>query len=337
MLSSTSSSDGGRTTWGSRVPLIEDVRQDRTRVRQRIKRLALFLALLLAVDFGVSRLLLAGVERYFGLDDKAELLVVGHSHTVLGIDKIGLEQDMGLRVAKYAQQGANIADRAAMVRHYLSRHPDAVEAVVFGVDAHMFTQEGLSSNSYQLFLPFLDDAVISTYLKGLGMRPMDSLVRGILKTSRFSEPTIGFAVRGLLGDWSNYKYGQVDLDRLRKQLASGDYRKIKLNPSAIEAFEAMLEVLERRRIQVVLAFFPTIDLLNGADPDGFAEVVQRLGSYAAQGENVVFLDYNEHYQARHELFFDPVHLNQRGQQIITAHLGADLKTLFGDNIKLVGR
>ena len=310
------------------LPLLDDLRQDATPVQRRLGRIALFIVVLLGVDFAIGTLLSRGLERYFGLDVGTEILLVGHSHTVLGVDKERLEALTGLRVAKYAREGANMADREVMIKHYLERHPDSVRFVVFGVDAHSFTAAGLSQNSYQLFLPFMADPTVRDFLAAQDtISGLEWWLRRVLHTARFNETTLALAVRGLQGNWRNYKWGQVDLTRLEKQIAQGDFRRIAFNADELAHFEAVREFLRARGIALILVYYPTVDVFNRAEPERFAEAVARLAGFANPDQGVWLLDYNADYAARHELFFDPVHLNVAGQAVITERLAQDLIAL----------
>jgi hypothetical protein len=286
------------------------------------------------VDFAVGSVLSRGLERYFGLDAGAQILLVGHSHTVLGVDKERLEALTGLRVAKYAREGANMADREVMIRHYLERHPDSVRFVVFGVDAHSFTAAGLSKNSYQLFLPFMADPTVRDFLAAQDtIGGLEWWLRRVLHTARFNETTLALAVRGLQGNWRNYKRGQVDLARLEKQIAKGDFRRIAFNAAELAHFEAMREFLRAQGIALILAYYPTVDVFNRADPERFTEAMALLAGYANPEQGVWLLDYNVEYAGRHELFFDPIHLNVDGQAVITERLASDLNALRAGHVE----
>ncbi|MER2582344.1 MAG: hypothetical protein ABTR20_06460 [Candidatus Competibacter sp.] len=316
------------------LPLLEDLRQDGSRVRRRLWRAALFMTVLLSTDFAVWTVLARGLERYFGLDAGAEILLIGHSHTVLGVDKERLETLTGLRVAKYAREGANMADREVMIRHYLERHPRSVQFVVFGVDAHSFTAAGLSKNSYQLFLPFMADPTVRDFLAAQkALSGLEWGVRRVLRTARFNETTLALAVRGLQGNWQSYKRGQVDLARLEKQIANGDFRRIAFEATEQARFEALREFLRARGIRLILAYYPTVDVLNRAEPERFAQAMALLAGFANPEQGVWLLDYNAEYAGRHELFFDPIHLNVDGQAVITERLARDLNALRAGNVE----
>lgn len=85
-------------------PLISDLRNDRQLLRNVLK-VALFLVVFVILDFLVSSLLLRGTERFYGLGSDADVLMIGHSHLMLAVDKVTLEEETGLKVAKYTARG----------------------------------------------------------------------------------------------------------------------------------------------------------------------------------------------------------------------------------------
>jgi hypothetical protein len=296
--------------------------------RRYVRRYALFLALLFLCDFMIGGLLKEGLDRYFGLAAPSPVLCIGHSHTVLGIDKTGLESRLGLPVAKYARQGADLSNRLAMIRHYLDAHPGAVKALVYDVDAHLFTGTGLSANSHRLFYPFMDSYVVRDYIAAQTPDPLEYWPRRLFKLPRFSEVTIGLSIRGWLGKWTNLKYGTVNTERLARQIENGDFRRIAFDPAAVALFEGTLQRVRSRGIHVVLAYIPTIDIFNAAEPNRYREAIRRLTAYAAGDSGVTFLNYNPAFAHRHDLFYDPIHLNPEGQKQVTARLAGDLKRIL---------
>lgn len=293
-----------------------------------MKRVVLFLGFCIAVDWAVWSLLTKGLEHYFGLDIGADILFVGHSHTVLAVDKVELEELTGLSIAKYARRGANLADRIAMTRQYIDRHPDRVRLVVFGVESHIFTKAGLSRNSHKLFLPFLDEPVVRQHLTAHGVGFDELLVRQILRSSRFDETTLALSLRGLTSNWRSYKRGRVHIDRLKAVISKGDFRRIAFDEAELERFSQFLLFLKDREIRVALALYPTIDTLNDAEPRKFSRAVQLFKGLAEPRAGVWLLDYNSDLTSRHELFFDPVHVNREGQVEVTKRLAQDLVKLM---------
>ncbi|MBT7161815.1 MAG: hypothetical protein HN904_03500 [Victivallales bacterium] len=323
MSSSTSNSD--------LVPLLGDIRKQRPEAARFARLLLLFLALLFAVDRLFGFTLERGLERYFGLDSPAQVLCIGHSHTVLGIDKTGLEDEVGVPVAKYARQGANAENRLVMLRHYLERQPGSVKIMVYDVDAHTFTSAGLSANSHRLFYPFLSSPAVRGYVSQSAASPLECGLRRLVVASRFSEVTLALSARGWLRKWTNFKVGSVDVERLQKQIAAGDIRPISFDEDAIRVFEETLREAQSHDIHVVLTLIPTLDILNDAQPEAYAKAVRMFGDYAADNPHVTFLDYNPGLSHRHELFYDAIHMNPAGQRQVTERLGRDLALILADS------
>lgn len=292
-------------------------------------RYAVFLLLFWACDFLVAGFFLKeGLERYFGLNDPAPVLCVGHSHTVLGIDKMGMEKALGLPVAKYARQGADPSNRLAMIRHYLALHPQGPRYLVYDVDAHTFTSAGLSANSHRLFYPFMDVPVVRRYIRSQAEDPMEYWPRRFLRAPRFDEVTIALSLRGWLKKWTNLKFGQVDVAALEEKIQRGDFRPIEFNPDAIALLEETIRLAREHNIHLVLAYIPTIDVFNAAEPEKYRRAIALLESYAAKDEGITFFNYNPDFAHRHELFYDPVHMNPQGQEQLTRKLARDLDALM---------
>ena len=311
-----------------KMPILEDLRGQGGAVRVFLLKSIFFLIVLFIGDRTLAYGLNRGLETYFGLDVPAQVLVVGHSHSVLGIDHLALDQRLGVTVAKYARQGANLRDRLTMIRHYLSVQPDSVRVIVYDVDAHTFNTAGLSANSYRLFFPFMTNELVREHIIEAGAAWDERLLRDLLHSSRYSEVTLALAARGLAGKWQNLKWGTLNVDRLRRQIADGDIRPIKFDPDAIALFEETLRTAEEHGIRVLLAYIPTVDILNEVDPENYQRAVATFESYAAATDFVTFVNFNPQYSHRHELFYDPIHLNAKGQSVVTKDLAEYIRSLL---------
>ena len=309
-------------------PLIHDLIRERQQWRKYLVKLAVFGCLVFALDFGMDRLFLLGLDRYFGLDRSGAVLCVGHSRTVLGIDAALLEQKLGMPVVKYALDGANLQDRLAMIRHYFNRQPNSVRLVIYDVDAYTFSPGGLSANSYQLFFPFLDNPEIHEYLKPYDTAGPEHWLRRIFKSRRYDETTIALAFRGMMGNRKNLKRGTVDIERLKRQIARGENRGIAIDPDSLKVFQETLQFIRSRGAKVLLAYIPVVDVLNDVDRKNKIEAIDIFKRNCAADSGILYLDYNRDYEHRHELFYDGVHMNPAGQKVITRRLGADVALIF---------
>jgi hypothetical protein len=308
-----------------RLYLLEDLTKQRQLVLKKLRKFLLFLLVLFLLDRAAGLFLLHGLEKYYGLANPAEVLLVGYSHMVLGVDKVLLEDKLGSPVAKYARAGATLRDREIMIKHYLSRNPKSVQTVVFGVDSRLFTQEDLSSNSYRLFYPYMEDPSIAAYLRKEVPSRWEYYPHKLMHTSRYSDVTLGLAIRGHRKDWGNYKNGQVNIELLKQELKEGKHQQIKFSEEQIEIFKRILSFLREQEIEVILAYIPTLDIYNAAEPDKHLKAIDIFKSVASQDAGIHYRDYNRDYSNRHELFHDHVHLNAEGQKLITNELINDLR------------
>lgn len=276
------------------------------------------IALFFIADNLVNWAMMKGIDNYYGLDQPSEILLIGHSHLMLATDKERLEKGTGMKVSKYCREGVNVTDKKAMVEHFLgSANADSLKYVLYGVDLATFTGDGLSKNSYKLFYPFIDDNQVGQYIRSQA-GPVDFWLHRLVKSTRFNDDGIkNSAGRGWLDNWDNLKTNTIDVEAYRKRLANGDERRIQMNPVLIEQFQQTIGLLTSRGVKVILVNTPTLDLLNDFEPEKYEQVMEWFHKYADSDENVYFWDFNPKYKSDYSMFHDRLHMNQKGQQIIT--------------------
>lgn len=293
------------------------------------KNISIFVLLIVAffvADYVCDRMMLHGVNTFYGLNRHSKILLIGHSHLMLATDKERIERELHTTVSKYTREGVNVSDRKVMVSQFLnSDYSDSLRLCLYGVDLCTFTGKGLSQNSYKLFYPFMDDAYISDYISRHSTRT-DYYLHKLIRTMRYNDDGIkGGAIRGWRHDWSNRKNGLVDIEAYKLKLQNGDERNIKMEPELIAEFTETIRMLTDRGIRVILINTPTLDLLNEYEPESFQKIVDWFTKFAANNEMVDYLDFNPEFSSRHELFHDRLHLNAVGQQVITTILIEKLK------------
>ena len=295
-------------------------------ILKRISGILLIVVLFFACDFVVERVMKHGVDEMYGLNQYADVLLVGHSHLMLATDKQQMERDLGMKVSKYTREGVNVSDRKMMIQQYLdSGYGDSLKLVLYGVDLCTFTGEGLSANSYKLFYPFMDDTKIGGYIREQG-GALDYWLHKLVRTTRYSDDGMkNGAARGWLHNWSNLKRGVVDIEAYKLRLQNGDERHIQMNPELMAEFCATMDTLTSRGIKVALVNTPTLDLLNAYEPDRYQMMVDWFQQYANSNEMVEYWDFNPEYSHRHELFYDRLHLNSNGQQVISNQIVKKIK------------
>lgn len=289
-------------------------------MKRRILSILLFVLVFIGLDRGIGWLLNNGLNRYFGLNQHSEVLLIGHSHLMLAIDKSNFERGIGLSVSKYCREGVNVADRYEMVKQYLSSsYSDSLQVVLYGVDQFMFTGAGLSKNSYKLFYPFIDEENMNEYIKG-SAGFSDYWTHKLICTTRYSDALINSAIRGYRHDWSNYKVGSFDVDALKEQIGKGQQRHIHFEQDLIDFFEKTLKLLTQKGIKVILVNTPIAAPLNEYEPERYQKIISYFQEKADSSSLIYYWDFNSQYSTQYELFFDPIHLNPLGQRIITKQL-----------------
>jgi len=291
-------------------------------------RFSIFFLILFFLDFCISYFLFNGLKKYYGLNIPSKILLIGHSHTMLGLDKKMMEDSLHYKVAKYALEGANVVDRLTMIKHFLHQNGDSVKLIIYDIDAFFITGKGLSINSYKRFYPFMDDPYINEYLKVESKSDFEYLFKKWIRTSRFSDLNVYGSLRGYLGFYSNIKYGAIDTAAYKKKIENNEFVKISFDKDLQSKFEDILNLTFNKKIKLVLIYIPTIGMLNRAEPEKFKQAMNLIQVYETKYPNVYFLDYNKDLQNNYDLFDDPVHLNFKGNKIVTVRLINDLKKIF---------
>ncbi len=306
------------------VPLFRDIRND-SRFKRNLLRVGLFFLLLFTLDLVVSLLLLKGVERFYGLKSDADVLMIGHSHLMLAVDKEALEKESGLKVAKYTREGVNMADRRVMAQQYFDICTETPETVILSIDPWLFSGEGLSLNSWKLFLPFMDDQSVNQYIKQSATRRFDYARYKIIRTSRFNAGLLNAAGRGWLNNWDNLKFGTVDTVRFGTIEALRNFRPITFSRELMDDFSQTLDFLNWKGTRVLLLNTPIWEPLVDAQKSEYDRSMVLIDSLArAHCPGAEIIDLVPEFSRRTELFFDPIHMNPAGQREVTKALSASL-------------
>ena len=101
-----------------------------------------------------------------------------------------------------------------------------------------------------------------------------------------------------------------------------------MNPELIAEFKETVGMLTERGITVALVNTPTLDLLNDFEPDKYQMMVDWFQAYADEEPLVEYWDFNPEYSSHHELFHDRLHLNAKGQKVISKEITNKLKTIY---------
>jgi hypothetical protein len=311
-----------------RFPLFTDLRNDAALYRN-LRKIFYFIILLFLLDFLISFFLMTGIDSYYGLNGDSQILLIGHSHLMLALDKRQLELITDLKVAKYTREGVNIKERDLMLKHYLLTCKKKPEYIIIGIDPWMFTEEGLSENSYLLFLPFMDTPEVKDYIINSVQSQKDFLIPKFIKSRRYNALLINASMRGYLGNWSNLKFGMIDSLKVAKEIKENNFRRISFNKELINDFSRMLENLKDVKSNVILLNTPVWAPLIDCQRREYEKTYSIIDSLIANHHlKVALVDLVPRFENSSKLFFDPIHMNPDGQFMVTAYFSGLLNGMI---------
>jgi hypothetical protein len=312
------------------IPIVTDLLNDKS-LKKSLLRIGLFLVVVIILDYFVSVILLRGIEMNYGLKSDSEILLIGHSHLMLALDKELLEQHSRMKVAKYTREGVNVSDRNVMIRHYFNTCTKKPEIVILGIDPWLFAAEGLSNNSYLLFLPFMDTPEVRDFIKESVPQKIDYLKAKWIRSTRFNSTLINASIRGYLKNWDNLKIGVLDTVMLKHEIANGSYRAITFNHDLMIDFSNTLQFLKEENVRVILLNTPVYKPVIAVQNDQYQVAMQKIDSIAqASYPEASFVDLVTVFSDKSSLFFDPIHLNPVGQKVITEYFSKVLDSVINN-------
>lgn len=277
------------------------------------------------VNVVINCIFKSGLREYYCLKP-ADVLVIGHSMSEMGIDRDILEEKSGLTVAKYCMNGAGTADRFVMVKHYIEATCHKPKYVLYDVSGRSFSG-GLANNSYALFYPFMNDSrAVSDYVQKNASFG-EYWKKRLLPLTRYDDTRLGAVVRGYRHDWKNLTLKRFDVDAFKQQLDSGNFWKIGFDKDNMRCFDETLAFLNDNGMHCILLALPCVNLLNEAEPEKNARALDFIKAEVEKYQDVEFHDLNPEYSGCHDLFADPIHLAPAGQKKVTSAVAEILKKL----------
>jgi len=307
------------------IPLFSDLKNDTGLLRNFLRGIA-FLLFFFTTDFIVSFFLLKGIERFYGLKSDADILMLGHSHLMLAVDKELLEERSGLEVAKYTREGVSIADRRVMAEHSFSTCSSKPEIVILSIDPWLFSGEGLSKNSHTLFYPFMDTPATEKYIRRSVTSSFEYYRLKMIRSSRYNALLLNASLRGWMKNWDNFKFGVIDTSGYSEEEALKKFRSITFNRELMDYFSSTLDFLKEQDTRVILLNTPVWRPMVRTQQVSYDRTMHIIDSLAhSHCPSAVILDLVPEFSGRTELFFDPIHMNPEGQRVVTEFLGKWLK------------
>lgn len=298
-------------------------------MKQKALRTVVFLAILITLDWLVSAFFQKGLEHYYGLDQKADILIIGHSHLIKTCNKNELEKKLGLKVSKYCREGVNIPQRHRMIQHFLDVQTTPPPIVIYGVDPTMFGQGNLSQNSYKLFYPFMDSPPIDELIRREATKWYDYHLHKWIRCSRFADVAMYRACRGLLNHWESLSNKSISLANWNKKRSA-----IHISDELVQEFHNTMNLLIQNNCHIILVYPGIIPGYRNADPETYDSVVNSFQKLADESPHIDFLNYSPIFSPHRKYFEDSVHINRAGEKIFTNMITKDIESIIQrDNLQ----
>jgi hypothetical protein len=283
-----------------------------------VKKCFLIIALFISVDFLISKVLITGLNKYYGFDHQPEILINGTSMSMSGFNRGDIYRFTKMNCATYAYEGVSIDDRYAMVSHFFQMFPDGIKTVIYEVNPVVFSKIRTAENSYTVLYPFMDDKSISAHIKEYA-DTKDYYIHKIIRTRRFDSRLIRLIVMGYLGKFENVKTNKLDTAELVSLIAEKGNKEVIIEQSSKVVFEKTMDLIWSHNSNIVLVMMPMYYIkLQTFSPDGYNSLCNYLSEFCSKNKNITFLDLNRDSLIHNaDYFSDQLHFNLKGQQQIT--------------------
>lgn len=287
-------------------------------------KISIFFLIILILDTLLSTLLFRGLNAFTGFGLNANNLFVGHSHTVCAIDTELIEKNFSGKATKLALHGLNLSDRYALLKYYYNQTESNPELVIFDIDESVLSTPTNNLNSHTRFYPFISDIDIERYIFENGESYESIVARKYLKTLRYNNSWILIrSLKGIFGfNDDKAPNSVININNFKNR----NKNKIEFDEKSEKIFSDIIDYLSKKNTTIILAYYPKL-FLNQDDEFNYKKLLQKISRYTEKYQNVFLLDYNRDYNDRSEIFFDPTHVNRKGQEIISLLMAKDLREL----------
>jgi hypothetical protein len=283
-----------------------------------IIRVLILLLLFILSDFIISKVLLHGLNKYYGINEEPAILINGSSISMSGFNKNDIASITNKAVANYSHEGVSVEERYAMINQFLQENPKCVKTVIYEVNPVIFSGNPIGENVYTIFYPYMDSKTIDIFIRGNADKK-DYIINKFIRTKRFDSRLLDLVVNGYLGRSENVK--KVGLDSLGQKKLRELKGKVHLemNPVKIKTFENTMDLILSHNSNIILVIMPVYYLKLETYDVAEIENLNKYFETICQNENrIKLLNLNQDTLIRDPgLFFDPIHFNVFGQQKIT--------------------
>ncbi len=279
-----------------------------------LKRLIVFTVLFFLIDFAIAATLLTGLNKYFGLNSNAKILVNGSSMSLAGFNKTKIETATNKSVAFYSRNGVSLEDRKTMLEHYFNTTTQKTDVVVLEVNPLLFSKRFTAANVYMLFLPFMDDPAMDKFIKSKTTFK-DYCVRKLIRTSRYNLDLFSLSLKGYMGIYENKKTQVLDANALNGLKSKVNSVPVEFNSDKVALFKRTIALVENHSKKIILVNMPIFDSkMRTFKPEEYQVFLSFIKEFTTNHQNISFLDLNQpEITTNPNLFSDPLHVNVEGQ------------------------
>ncbi len=279
-----------------------------------LKRLTIFTVLFFLIDFGISTVLLTGLNKYFGLHSNAKIVLNGSSMSLAGFNKAKIETATNKSVAFYSRNGVSLEDRKTMLEHYFNTTTQKTDVVVLEVNPLLFSKRFTAANVYMLFLPFMDDPAMDKFIKSKTTFK-NYCVRKLIRTSRYDLDLFSLSLKGYMGMYENKKTQVLDASALIGLKDKVNSVPVEFDQEKADLFKRTIALTESHSKKIILVNMPIFESkMKTFKHDEYQVFISFIKEYAKSHQNISFLDLNQpEITTNPNLFSDPLHVNVEGQ------------------------
>jgi hypothetical protein len=295
-------------------------------------KIGFLLILFIVLDCLISTVLINGLNKYYGINQKPDVLINGTSVAMSGFNRTDIEHSTKCKTANYSYEGVSVEERLAMIDHFFLENPKSVRTVIYEVNPVIFSDSRIADNAYTILYPYMDNNSIDRYIRGKASNK-DYYLHKFIRTKRFESRLIRLVVSGYLGQNNNIKTSGLDTSNLFQLRNQKGEVTVSMEPEKIEIFEETMDLIKFNNADIILVMMPMYyDKLQSYNNAELEALKKYFSDFSKSVEGISFLDLNQDSLVRDPgLFFDPIHYNVFGQKKITNAISSCLTENSGWN------
>jgi hypothetical protein len=272
--------------------------------------------------------------RYVAEQGRPDILIVGSSRSLQGIDPAVLQQSLGqagyrnLKIFNFGINGATAQVVKLLLEDLLT--PAQMPQVILWGDGSRAFNSGRIDRTYAKITASPGYQKLQSGHSHPQLLPDASLPQAARSDRRvlmgLNVLTEVFAPKEYFTKFSRVP-GRYD----------GDYRQFSLEGVQTEALVDVLQTARRRQVPVVFVNLPLTDLYIDRTRSNYEREFRRYNQRFADRGELTFFDLGQKFADRYEYFTDPSHLNQAGAQAVAQELGGQMATYFERRLKIAKR